>query len=125
MNDKYYFADLGLRNAIAGYRPADINKLLENVVYHHLVTHGYDVTVGVLGDKEIDFVAQRDGQVEYYQVAYQLSDESVVAREFGNLARIPDHYLKRFITMDSLAGGNQEGIGHIHLRTFLMEHCQL
>ncbi len=125
MNDKYYFADLGLRNAIAGYRPADISKLLENVVYHHLVTHGYDVTVGVLGDKEIDFVAQRDGQVEYYQVAYQLSDESVVAREFGNLARIPDHYLKRVITMDALAGGNQQGIEHIHVRTFLMEHCQL
>jgi len=121
VNDKYYFADLGLRNAIAGYRPADINKLLENVVYHHLVANGYDVTIGVLGDAEVDFVAQRDGQVEYYQVAYQLSDESVVAREFGNLARIPDHYPKRVVSMDPMAGGDHQGIEHIHIRTFLMQ----
>jgi len=121
VNNKYYFADLGLRNAIAGYRPADINKLLENLVHHHLVAHGYDVTVGVLGDMEVDFVARRDGQVEYYQVAYQLSDESVVAREFGNLARIPDHYPKRVVSMDPLAGGDHQGIEHIHIRTFLMQ----
>ncbi len=121
VNDKYYFADLGLRNAIAGYRPGDINKLLENLVYHHLVVHGYDVKLGVLGDVEVDFVASKAEQVTYYQVAYQLSDESVVAREFGNLAKIPDNYPKRVITMDPLAAGNQQGIEHIHIRDFLTQ----
>jgi len=119
VNDKFYFADLGLRNAIAGYRPGDINKLLENAVYHHLVAHGHDVKVGVLGEAEVDFVATKGDQITYYQVAYQLSDERVVAREFGNLAKIPDHYPKRVITMDPMAAGNRQGIEHIHIRDFL------
>ncbi len=119
VNDKFYFADLGLRNAIAGYRPGDINKILENLVHNHLVAHGYTVNVGVWGDTEIDFVASKADRITYYQVAYQLTDERVVAREFGNLARIPDHYPKKVITMDAMAAGNQQGIEHIHIRDFL------
>ncbi|MFA5204943.1 MAG: ATP-binding protein [Lentisphaeria bacterium] len=119
VNDKYYFGDLGLRNAIVGYRPDDINKLLENVVYHHLRAHGYTVTVGTLDGSEIDFVAEKKGQFEYYQVAYLLSDETVVAREFGNLAKIPDQYPKYVVTLDPLAGGDRGGIRHVHLRDFL------
>jgi predicted AAA+ superfamily ATPase len=93
--------------------------MLENTVYHHLAARGYNVTVGVLGDTEIDFIAQRNGRIEYYQVAYMLSDEMVVAREFGNLAKMADHYPKYVVTMDPLAGGDYQGIEHLSIRNFL------
>lgn len=119
VHDKYYFHDLGLRNAIAGYRPDDVNKVLENVVHHHLIAHGYSVFVGKLNQLEIDFIAEKDGMKRYYQVAYQLPDQKVIDREFGNLAAIPDNYPKAVITMDPMAIGEIDGIAHIHLRDFL------
>lgn len=120
INDKYYFGDLGLRNAIAGgQRPDDINKVLENAVCHHLRARGYRLKVGVLTDAEIDFVAEKEGKIEYYQVAYMLPDETVVEREFGNLARIPDQYPKYVVSMDPMAGGDWQGVLHLPLREFL------
>lgn len=120
VNDKIYFGDLGLRNAITGYRPGDIGQLLENTVYHHLRSRGYQVRVGHLGGREIDFIAEKKASLRYYQVAYLLPDKATVEREFGNLAKIPDDYPKFVISMDPLAGGEHQGIQHLPLREFLL-----
>lgn len=121
VNEKFYFGDLGLRNAITGYRPGDIGQLLENTVYHHLRARGYQVRVGHLGGREIDFIAEKKASLRYYQVAYLLPDEATVEREFGNLAKIPDDYPKFVISMDPMAGGERQGIQHLPLRQFLLD----
>jgi uncharacterized protein len=121
VNAKFYFGDLGLRNAVVGYRAGDIGQLLENTVYHHLRVRGYRVRIGSLGDREIDFIAEKDGARRYYQVAYLLPDEKTVEREFGNLAKIPDDYPKYVISMDPMAGEERGGIRHLPLREFLLQ----
>lgn len=75
IGEKYYFNDHGLRNSLIPFRQADINKLFENMVYTHLIINGYSVTVGQLGDREIDFVAERRGEKAYFQVAYMIPDQ--------------------------------------------------
>lgn len=120
IHQKYYFEDLGLRNAIVGYRPNDIHKLLENVVYNHLVINGYVVTVGVEGATEIDFVAEKNGEKLYVQVCYLLQDPNTIAREFGNLLQIPDQYPKYVVSMDTLISPNTyQGIHHLSVREFI------
>jgi len=117
---KYYYQDHGLRNAISGYKPGDIGKLVENVVYKHLRTLGYDVFVGTLKDKEIDFIAEKQGEKIYIQATYLLSDEKVIEREFGNLLLIKDQYPKYVVSMDDVrTSGSYEGIKHISLLDFL------
>jgi predicted AAA+ superfamily ATPase len=118
--EKYFFEDIGLRNAVGGYKPADIAKVLENVVYNHLQFWGYSVCVGKNLDKEIDFIAHRSGEFVYVQVAYLLSSESVIEREFGNLLAIPDNYPKYVVTMDDFpAITSYKGIKQIQLLDFL------
>lgn len=122
IGDKYYFEDLGLRNAIRhfDYR-IDVNKLMENVVYLQLKRNGYTVFVGQLAHKEIDFMAEKDGERIYIQVAYMLTDQNTINREFGNLLSIDDQYPKFVVTMDEIsAGSDYKGIRQIHLREFLM-----
>ena len=122
IHQKYYFEDIGLRNAIVGYRPNDIHKLLENVVYNHLIINEYAVTVGVDGVNEIDFVAEKNGEKMYVQVCYLLQDPSTVEREFGNLLNIPDQYPKYVVSMDTLISPNTyQGIKHLTVRAFLLE----
>lgn len=122
-NEKYYFEDLGLRNLLVGpKRTKDIEKVLENAVYLHLKRLGYKVSVGVLPDGEIDFIAEKNGNTLYFQVAYLLADESTREREFGNLMKIKDNYPKYLITMDPLhATYDYQGIRHLSLRHFLMQ----
>ncbi len=117
--EKYYFSDLGLRNAIIGYRQADINKLLENIIYLHLRIAGYKVSIGQLPKKEIDFIAEKSGDRLYVQVAYLLPSEKVLNREFGNLLAIHDQYPKYVVSMDEGAGGTVHGVQHVHVRKFL------
>lgn len=119
IGEKYYFEDLGLRHALVGYRGTDINKILENVVFLHLRASGYDVTVGQIAGREVDFVADHDGERLYVQVAYLLTDDAVQQREFGNLMAVADNYPKIVVTMDETAGGTREGIAHRHIREFL------
>ncbi|MEF8812153.1 MAG: ATP-binding protein [Bacteroidales bacterium] len=121
IGEKYYFEDLGLRHSISGYRPNDINKILENTVYQHLLVSGYSVTVGKLGDKEIDFVCDKAGGDRIYvQVAYQLPDEKAMEREFGNLEQIRDNYPKYVVSMDeAFAGQDYKGIKHMHVKDFV------
>ena len=121
-NEKYYFQDIGIRNAfLRSHRAFDIEKVIENIVYNHLVREGYNVTVGQLKDKEIDFVAQLPGKSPIFiQVAYLLASEETVKREFGNLKGIKNNYPKYVISMTSLfPGADDEGVLHITLRDFL------
>lgn len=119
--EKYYFEDLGIRNAISGYKNEDINKILENVVFIHLLVNGFNITVGKLQDKEIDFIAEKANQRIYVQVALTIPDNKVKEREFGNLLKIKDNYRKIVVTMDEIQIDSYQGIEHIHLRKFLTE----
>ena len=117
-NDKYYFEDNGIRNAIVGgTREGDI------IVYNHLIRLGYEVNVGQLRDREIDFIAQKpQGHKVYVQVSYIIADEATRKREFGNLRDIKDNYPKYVISTTPLLTQNDEnGITHLHLRKFLTQ----
>ena len=123
-NDKFYFEDNGIRNALAGgTREGDIEKIIENIIYQQLVRLGYQVYVGQLQAGEIDFVCTKpDGQRAYVQASYIVADEVTRAREFGNLRAIKDNYPKYVISMTPLLTRNDDnGITHLHLRTFLLE----
>lgn len=118
--EKIYFQDMGLRNILTGYKPADIAKIIENVVYNHLVMNGSRVYTGKLEDREIDLVAEKDNETSYYQVTYQLSDKKVIDREFGNLLQISDNYPKYVISWDSFpVTASMKGVRQIRLIDFL------
>ena len=121
-NDKFYFEDHGLRNTLAGgTREGDIEKVIENIIYNHLIRLGFEVTVGQLQAGEIDFVCTKPkGQRVYVQASYIISDEATRQREFGNLQAIKDNYPKYVISMTPLVTRqDSEGITHLHLRRFL------
>ena len=120
-NDKLYFGDIGLRNIIAGgERNSDIEKIIENAVYLHLINLGYKVTVGQLRAGEVDFVCAKTNDRRYVQVAYIVADEKTEAREFGSLKNINDNYPKYVISMTPLVKrSDHEGITHLGLREFL------
>lgn len=121
IGEKYYFEDLGIRNAIIGYRPMDIGGLLENAVFNQLLHDGYKVKVGVLAQgKEIDFIAEKDGEIKYIQVAVTVRDEATAEREFGNLMGIPDNYEKIVVTYHDSAPTSYQGIRMVTLRQFLL-----
>ena len=123
-NDKYYFEDNGLRNTLAGgSRECDIEKVIENIIYSHLIRLGYEVTVGQLQAGEIDFVCNKPkGQRIYVQASYIIADDSTREREFGNLRAVKDNYPKYVISMTPLVGRqDSDGITHLHLRRFLTE----
>ena len=121
-NDKFYFEDNGIRNTLAdGSREGDIEKVIENIVYNHLIRMGYDVTVGQLQAGEIDFVCRKpEGQRIYVQASYMIVDDTTREREFGNLRTIKDNYPKYVISMTPLVTrADDNGITHLHLRKFL------
>ena len=123
-NDKFYFEDNGIRNALAGGTlEGDIEKVIENIVYNHLIRLGYAVTVGQLQSSEIDFVCTKpDGQRVYVQASYIIADDQTRNREFGNLRAIQDNYPKYVISMTPLVSrADDNGIIHLHLRKFLAE----
>ena len=117
--DKYYFENMGIRNAIAGYKPQDRCMRLENLVYNHLVYCGYDVKVGCLGQQEIDFVCRRKGETLYVQVAAELSKQDTIEREFGNLLAIKDNYPKIVVSGEKTFENTYDGVEHIYIRDFL------
>jgi len=120
IGEKIYFEDVGIRNAINGYRTEDISKIIENVIFHHLISFGYTVYVGKLDENEIDFVAERNNERVYIQAAYLLNSVSVIDREFGNLMKIKDQYPKYVVTMDDyLSVNTHKGIMHLSLLDFL------
>lgn len=116
--EKFYLADASLKYCIMGFNPKSIASMLENIVYFELRRRGYDVYIGKLGTKEIDFVAQKRDERIYVQVCRVLPENS--DREIGNLLAIRDHYPKYVVTMDELAVGNVDGVKIIHLADFLL-----
>lgn len=121
IGEKYYFENMGIRNIVIGYRVTDKGKILENLVYNHLLFRGYRVTVGINGVQEIDFVCTKSSEKLYIQVTLRLDSEKTIEREFGNLLKIADNYPKIVITEDEFSGNTYEGIGHYTIRRFLME----
>ncbi len=120
INSKYYLGDLGLRSGLLGAKPRWIAGDLENLVYHELLRRGYRVSIGVAGEREIDFVAQtREGPI-YIQVAYLLESRQTLDREIRSLLAVTDAYPKYVVSMDPLVPGEMEGIRHIQLLDFCM-----
>ena len=120
VGEKYYFEDVGLRNAIVGYRIQDIEKIIENLVFLHLKNQGYSIKVGYSAGKEIDFIAEKDNERIYVQVAYLLNDEKTIDREFGNLLQIKDNYPKYVVSYDVFdTKTSYLGIQHMSLLNFL------
>ena len=121
VQEKYYFTDIGLRNFLVEFKPADIGKLLENVVYMHLIANGYDVSIGKLYEAEIDFIARQGEKRMYIQVAYLLADQTTIDREFGNLLKIKDAYPKFVVTLDPIKFPDYQGVKHFQLKDFLLQ----
>ena len=119
IGNKFYFENTGIRNAIIGYRIKDMGKILENVVYNHLRYLGYEVKVGILNTLEIDFIAERAGEILYIQVALKLEGEATLDREFGNLLKIKDNYPKLVVSGDRFEGNTNQGIQHLSIQQFL------
>ncbi len=110
---KYYLNDLSFKNYLTSSFDKGIGKLLENAIFLHYKREGYEISTGILNRKEIDFVIERNGIKKYIQVAYNLSNEKVIEREFGNLKNIKDNFEKIVITLDDITIGNIDGIKHL------------
>ncbi|MBM3186545.1 MAG: ATP-binding protein [Bacteroidetes bacterium] len=121
ISEKFYFEDWGLMNAVWGFDQFDISKTIDNVVFSYLQVNDYEVQIGKLSSKEVDFVASKNGSKMYVQVCYLLSSQDVIDREFGNLLEIRDNYPKYVVSMDEFAPKNIQGVQHLHLREFLLK----
>ena len=121
IHEKYYLGDIGIRHALLGYREADISGILENLTYLELKRRGYEVYIGKFGDREIDFVATREKEKLYIQVAYLLAAPQTIEREFGALLAIPDNYPKFVLSLDTAFGEDFEGIRRLNLLDFLLQ----
>lgn len=117
--EKIYLTDHGIRETISGKNNKDIEKVLENIVCIELLRRGYRLTVGNIESKEIDFVAEKQGKVEYYQVTYSLGNELIIHREFDPLLRIKDNFPKYVISMLDEIDLSQNGIIHLNMINFL------
>ena len=119
MNEKYYIADHGIREAVFGGNMKDINLIFENIVYMELLRRGYKVTVGKAGEKEIDFIAEKQTQKLYVQVAYLLASEETIRREFGAYDAIRDNFPKYVVSYDEF-DMSRDGLKHMNIREFLL-----
>ena len=120
VNEKYYIADHGIRQAVYGYNQRDIQRVLENIVYMALLSHGYNVYVGRVDQREVDFVCEAGPNKIYVQVTYLLASEDTIEREFGVLLDIKDNFPKYVLSMDRF-DLSREGIQHKYLPAFLLE----
>jgi len=116
--EKFYLADPSLKYCILGFNPKGLAAMLENLVFFELRRRGYEVYIGKLGTKEIDFVAMKRDERLYVQVCRSLPEDS--DREVADLLEVKDHYPKFVVTLDDLAGGNVGGVQIVHLRDFLL-----
>lgn len=121
IGEKLYFNDLGLRHALSGYKTNDISQIFENIVLNDLFIKGYDVSIGKIGAKEIDFVCDKADNRVYIQVTLSLADEKVKEREIGNLLMINDNFRKIIVTGDEYNQEMIKGIEIWNIRRFLAE----
>jgi uncharacterized protein len=120
-NAKYYIVDTGIRNYLINKKGFDLGFTLENIVYLQLIRKGFKVNVGKLNTKEVDFIAQKNGEIEYYQVSATITSESTFNREISVLEEIKDNYKKTILTMDTFTEGNYNGIIVKNVINWLLE----
>ena len=118
--EKFYLADVSLRYSVLGYTVDSIASSLENIVYLELKRRGYDVYIGKIKDKEIDFVATKQNEKIYVQVTQEIKSEKTQKREYEQLLEIRDNYPKYVVMADDFAGGNYEGIKTMNIVDFLL-----
>lgn len=119
VQEKYYIADHGIREAVYGGNERDINLILENIVFMELLRRGYEVTVGKFEEKEIDFIGEKQSEKVYVQVSYLLASPETIQREFGAFDGIEDNYPKYVVSFDEFDFG-RKGIIHENIRNFLL-----
>lgn len=117
---KYYIVDIGLRNYLLGFRDVDTGHIIENIVYFELLRKGYDVAIGKIDDKEIDFIAVNAERKIYIQVTESMNDPATREREFAPLRKVKDNYEKIIIANDVLNTATQDGIRIVKLIDFLL-----
>lgn len=118
--EKFYLADVSLRYSVLGYTVDSVAASLENIVYLELKRRGYDVYIGKIKDKEIDFVAAKQNEKIYVQVTQEIKSEKTQKREYEQLLEIRDNYPKYVVMADDFAGGNYEGIKTMNIVDFLL-----
>ena len=118
--EKFYLADVSLRYSVLGYTVDSVVASLENIVYLELKRRGYDVYIGKIKDKEIDFVATKQNEKIYVQVTQEIKSEKTQKREYEQLLEIRDNYPKYVVMADNFAGGNYEGIKTMNIVDFLL-----
>jgi predicted AAA+ superfamily ATPase len=107
---KYYAVDTGLRNARLNFRQTEMSHLMENAICNELLRRGYEVTIGKVGNTEVDFIAKKGDSLHYYQVTASLTEESTFQREIAPLQAITDNHPKIILTLDRFTTGNYDGI---------------
>lgn len=120
VNEKYYIADHGIREAIMENNQKNINQVLENIVYFEMLRRGYNVKIGKVDNLEIDFVCKKNDETIYIQVSYLLASEDTKEREFSVLENIKDNYPKYVLSMDEF-DMSRNGIKHVNLIKFLVK----
>ena len=120
VNEKYYIADHGIREAIMENNQKDINQVLENIVYFEMLRRGYNVKIGKVDNLEVDFVCKKNDETIYIQVSYLLASEDTKEREFSVLENIKDNYPKYVLSMDEF-DMSRNGIKHVNLIKFLVK----
>ena len=118
--DKYYVSDIGLRYFLLGSKYADMGHILENVIYLELIRRGYKVYTGKLNSSEVDFAAEKNGELEYYQVSQTVMTADILDRELKPLNAVKDHFPKYLITMDNIPNINYNGIKQIYALDWLL-----
>lgn len=122
VDEKYYIADQGIREAVYGNNQRVINLILENIVCLELLRRGYKVNSGRVNQREIDFVATRQGEKLYIQVSYLLASEETVNREFAPFYQLNDNYPKYVLSLDEF-DMSENGIKHCNIRDFLLQEA--
>ena len=120
--EKFYLSDISLLYATMGYKDTLISGVLENIVFLELKRRGYNVFIGKLDSKEIDFIAEKADKKIYIQVAYKLENPETIEREFSVLLSINDQYPKYVVTMDDFWNESIQGIHHCHIADFLLDN---
>lgn len=119
--EKYYIVDMGIRNRLTGLKGTDYGHVLENIVYLELLRRGYEVTIGKIGNLEVDFVATKPDEKIYFQVSATMMDETTRNRELRPLTSISDNYPKYILTMDQTVFNDYSGIKVVNILDFLLE----
>jgi predicted AAA+ superfamily ATPase len=119
--EKFFVSDVSLIYAMIGYRDRMISGILENIIFLELKRRGYQVYVGKLDTREIDFIAEKQGKRIYIQVAYKLESSTTADREFNPLLAISDQYPKYVVTMDDLWKEDVKGVKHLQIHDFLLD----